>query len=152
MDSSDLTLTRSKQRIGLTALIDVVFILLMFFMLTSSFTQRQAVAIPVPSSIQNGHSETETPMLFVSSLQCLQLSASKQSQLHAEDSVAKIISLASSMMISDKNPLLLFTHEKLTLQNLLDVLSELKKAHIPTVFVKAIDAKDMPTCELSGHI
>jgi biopolymer transport protein ExbD len=36
---------RQKSAISLTALIDVVFILLMFFMLTSSFTQFSALAV-----------------------------------------------------------------------------------------------------------
>ena len=37
--------TRKSRKISLTALIDVVFILLMFFMLTSTFNHR----LPVPS-------------------------------------------------------------------------------------------------------
>ena len=37
--SSALTIRRKSRRISLTALIDVVFILLMFFMLTSSFSR-----------------------------------------------------------------------------------------------------------------
>lgn len=39
---------RSPRRIGLTPLIDVVFILLMFFMLTSSFIQWQQIELKTP--------------------------------------------------------------------------------------------------------
>lgn len=45
-----LVSTRARKKISLTALIDVVFILLMFFMLTSSFSQWQAVDLAAPAS------------------------------------------------------------------------------------------------------
>jgi biopolymer transport protein ExbD len=43
-----LVYQRRKQRIGLTALIDVVFILLMFFMLTSTFISSQQIEMKTP--------------------------------------------------------------------------------------------------------
>lgn len=45
-----LSAPRSKARIGLTPLIDVVFILLLFFMLTSTFVERTAVDVSTPSA------------------------------------------------------------------------------------------------------
>lgn len=45
-----LSAPRSKARIGLTPLIDVVFILLLFFMLTSTFVERTAVDVSTPST------------------------------------------------------------------------------------------------------
>ncbi|BFM06453.1 ExbD/TolR family protein [Halioxenophilus aromaticivorans] len=45
-----LLATPARKKISLTALIDVVFILLMFFMLTSSFSQWQAVELAAPAS------------------------------------------------------------------------------------------------------
>lgn len=45
-----LLLSRPRKSISLTALIDVVFILLMFFMLTSSFSQWQQVDLALPAS------------------------------------------------------------------------------------------------------
>ncbi|MCB1746533.1 MAG: biopolymer transporter ExbD [Gammaproteobacteria bacterium] len=42
--------TPRRSSIGLTALIDVVFILLMFFMLTSSFVRWHAVDLAVPAA------------------------------------------------------------------------------------------------------
>lgn len=42
---SALTVSRRRKPISLTALIDVVFILLMFFMLTSSFSQWKTVSL-----------------------------------------------------------------------------------------------------------
>lgn len=43
-----LLYSRKPRRISLTALIDVVFILLMFFMLTSTFSQWRSVAFNAP--------------------------------------------------------------------------------------------------------
>jgi biopolymer transport protein ExbD len=46
---NSLLIPRSRRTISLTALIDVVFILLMFFMLTSSFTRWSEIAIESPA-------------------------------------------------------------------------------------------------------
>ena len=51
--STSLLYTRRRSRIGMTALIDVVFILLMFFMLTSSFNQWKAVDFRSPVAVEN---------------------------------------------------------------------------------------------------
>ena len=45
-----LTYTAKKRKISLTALIDVVFILLMFFMLTTQFVQWQSVPLQLSQS------------------------------------------------------------------------------------------------------
>ncbi|WP_430415645.1 ExbD/TolR family protein [Marinobacter adhaerens] len=51
--STSLLYTRRRSRIGMTALIDVVFILLMFFMLTSSFNRWKAVDFRSPIAVEN---------------------------------------------------------------------------------------------------
>ena len=45
---------RPRRTIGLTPLIDVVFILLLFFMLASSFRDWRGIALPPPSSAAQG--------------------------------------------------------------------------------------------------
>ncbi len=45
-----LSAPRSTARIGLTPLIDVVFILLLFFMLTSTFAERRIMELSTPST------------------------------------------------------------------------------------------------------
>ncbi len=45
----DLSLPRRRQAISLTPLIDVVFILLLFFMLSSSFVQWRRIDLPLPA-------------------------------------------------------------------------------------------------------
>lgn len=54
---------RRARPISLTALIDVVFILLMFFMLTSSFSQWQMLDLLVPTS--NEHAEQDAPPVLI---------------------------------------------------------------------------------------
>ncbi len=50
------TRSRRRARIGLTPLIDVVFILLVFFMLASSFLDERAIAVGLPASSLGGAS------------------------------------------------------------------------------------------------
>lgn len=55
---------RRARPISLTALIDVVFILLMFFMLTSSFSQWQMLDLLVPTSSEQAEHDAP-PVLIV---------------------------------------------------------------------------------------
>ena len=66
-----------RKKIGLTALIDVVFILLMFFMLTSSFSHWRAIDLNLP--VQAAESiEPSVPQLLV-------LLANKELYLYGTD-------------------------------------------------------------------
>lgn len=56
---------RSRKGISLTALIDVVFILLMFFMLTSSFSQLQALALKSASAVDVAPENKAKPALVI---------------------------------------------------------------------------------------
>lgn len=53
----DLSQPKRKQSISLTPLIDVVFILLLFFMLSSSFTQWRAIQLPASTASQQASNE-----------------------------------------------------------------------------------------------
>ncbi|WP_372880273.1 ExbD/TolR family protein [Psychromonas sp.] len=59
----DLSLPRRKQAISLTPLIDVVFILLLFFMLSSSFSQWRQIKLPASSESQQASLEVITVTL-----------------------------------------------------------------------------------------
>ena len=57
---------RSSKKLGLTALIDVVFILLMFFMLTSSFIQWRSFDLTTRgNTVQTSAATTEPALLIV---------------------------------------------------------------------------------------
>lgn len=59
----DRPASSSKRLIGLTPLIDVVFILLLFFMLTSSFIQWQSLDLMVASG-NPGEGSDEPPLML----------------------------------------------------------------------------------------
>lgn len=59
----DLSLPRRKQAISLTPLIDVVFILLLFFMLSSSFSQWRQIKLPASTESQQSSLEFVTVIL-----------------------------------------------------------------------------------------
>ena len=48
------TKQRTKPRVHLTALIDIVFLLLIFFLLASNFIEQQGVAVSVPETQAEG--------------------------------------------------------------------------------------------------
>ena len=52
-----------RHSIGLTALIDVIFILLLFFMLTSTFTRWRAVDLQVPDA--GARESTQPPQIIL---------------------------------------------------------------------------------------
>ncbi len=56
---------RSAKKLGLTALIDVVFILLMFFMLTSSFVQWRSFDLASTGTAAPTTTNSSTPALLI---------------------------------------------------------------------------------------
>jgi len=59
------TQRRRRQIIGLTPLIDVVFILLVFFMLASSFVDWQSVSLGIPGDGQASATDSDTLIVRV---------------------------------------------------------------------------------------
>lgn len=59
-----LAITPRKKRISLTALIDVVFILLLFFMLTSSFSSLHTSQLALPAKGDTSNTNNTYPVLL----------------------------------------------------------------------------------------
>lgn len=59
----EVLIHRRGRRISLTALIDVVFILLMFFMLTTGFSHWQALELPAATA--SATTDSEPPVLLL---------------------------------------------------------------------------------------
>ncbi|QHJ10477.1 hypothetical protein FX988_00691 [Paraglaciecola mesophila] len=105
---------RRKQSISLTALIDVVFILLMFFMLTSSFTKFSAVEMQ--SSLAASTASDSKPQLLRLAL---------DGQLSNEQTMA----LTDSALTSDLDismPTVLQPTPDTQVQVIVDALSRMK--------------------------
>ena len=110
---------RRKQSISLTALIDVVFILLMFFMLTSSFTKFSAVEM---------QSSLAASVLSDSKPQLLRLSVDGQlsyAQVALGDS-ATLTDVALSSEFDASLPTVLQPAAETQVQVIVDALSRMK--------------------------
>ena len=117
--SSLLLPQRRKQSISLTALIDVVFILLMFFMLTSSFTKFSAVEM---------QSSLAASVLSDSKPQLLRLSVDGQlsyAQVALGDSAA-LTDVALSSEFDASMPTVLQPAAETQVQVIVDALSRMK--------------------------
>lgn len=67
VNSTSIWAPRRRRAISLTALIDVVFILLLFFMLTSTFTHWKAIELEAPQASVQLNSPSEVELLRLGS-------------------------------------------------------------------------------------
>jgi len=75
-----------KRKISLTALIDVVFILLMFFMLTTQFIQWQSIPLELPEAENTqAHSNQPNIALLLNNQGYIQVLNEQQTTHNAED-------------------------------------------------------------------
>jgi biopolymer transport protein ExbD len=106
-----------RRKISLTALIDVVFILLMFFMLTASFTQYSALTLNTPTASENAISESP---------QLLRISANSRVTVVGA-SHSKGITLSEVIpTLNPDSPIVILPHANANLQTILTVFEELK--------------------------
>lgn len=107
----DISPTR-KQSISITPLIDVIFILLFFFMLTSSFDQTRQIAIKTASGA------VPQPALISHKIILLTQNSLKiDGQLYARDA-AEVVNLLQGFVESDE-PVKVAASEQLSVQSLL---------------------------------
>ena len=109
---------RRAKPISLTALIDVVFILLMFFMLTSGFSQWQMLELSVPTSSEQAEQDAP-PVLIVYENEFALLT----------DVIKRPVSLKSVLLeLSDavNKPLVISGEESVTLARLLNVYEQMQ--------------------------
>lgn len=109
---------RTRKTISLTALIDVVFILLMFFMLTSSFSQWRAISLNTP--VASEQTSDRPPQLLI---------------IHSDGSFSQPgeSGLPLQQAIDDfdhRHPVVLLPEEKTTVQTIVSALEQLKGAGI----------------------
>lgn len=117
-----------RRKIGLTALIDVVFIMLMFFMLTSSFEQWKTIEIDAP--ISDVQSATPNLPQFI-----VLTSSGLLYPLH-EESIAVPYSeftLNSWSDMDTQRPILLLPEPEVKLQQIVSVIEQLLKIGLAEV-------------------
>ena len=119
-----------KKSISLTALIDVVFILLMFFMLTSTFVKWQAVTLqaPILAPEQSQSSEALPQFLRLSPVGSIEL-------INSPFKLAsfKHFSVDHLPAFEVDQPVYLMPEGEVSLQRLVDALEWLKARGLPSV-------------------
>ena len=107
----------ARRNISLTALIDVVFILLMFFMLTASFNQYAESTLNTPTEGKNPISD---------SVQILRLSATHTISIAGATEYASL-NLEEALSALDPDvPIILLPHSNVDLQTILSDFEMLK--------------------------
>ena len=118
---------RRRSPIGLTPLIDVVFILLLFFMLASSLTRLHAVALQSQSA--DGEQGAAPPALL------LRVQADGGLDLNGEPLAASELraALASSLTRRPDLSVIVQPADRVNLQVLLQVFDQLAEAGVPVL-------------------
>jgi biopolymer transport protein ExbD len=120
--------TRSRPVISLTPLIDVVFILLVFFMLASSFTHWRVIALDVTSS------EAETAQTTEKSVVTIDVSESAILIEGRSITMGNLVTeLKQKRADNPKLNIQLKPVEETSLQRIVDLLNQLKSADINRV-------------------
>ena len=116
--------------INLTSLIDVVFMLVIFFMLSSSFN-KSSIPISLPSS-ENSIQSSDT--------ESIRVTISKEKIIFLNDSITSIKNLSSESQklltsLGTRNAVL-YSDENVSLGFMISVIDELTKSGIENVSVK----------------
>ena len=117
---------RKRPLISLTPLIDVVFILLVFFMLASSFLDWRAIDLDAP--VRTGSGITDTPALLIE-IESGGLSVAG-SPITSEDLTGKV---ESALAERPDRPVLIAPAPGIALQQTIDVLDAVRGAEAGTI-------------------
>lgn len=116
--------------INITSLIDVVFMLVVFFMLSSSFN-KSSIPISLPSS-ENSIQSSDT--------ESIRVTISKEKIIFLNDSITSIKNLSSEsqklLTSSGTRNAVLYSDENVSLGFMISVIDELTKSGIENVSVK----------------
>lgn len=116
-----------RRSIGMTALIDVVFILLMFFMLTSSFSQWSAVDMSALAAVESREKAGNQIVLLNEDLS-LEWERSEHRLNHFQD-----LNASHAQWFDEGAPVLLVSDANVSIQNLvsaMDVLNGLGELNV----------------------
>lgn len=126
-NSKLLALVKKRKSISLTPLIDVVFILLMFFMLTSNFTQWRSInASTAMTGAVDDHTKTYVVALFADHR--LALLGSEFSISHYQDLSADDIDY-----FENASAVVLVPESNVDLQSIVSTLDGLKNVGLPAI-------------------
>jgi len=134
VDSDSLVFIPRRRSIGLTALIDVVFILLMFFMLSSSFNRWNAVDFDAPVAVES--IEKKQPQIIIlGSDSSLRLKGSTFSVPHYLDLKPEHVANFSA-----EQSLVILSEPEATVQSMVSTLEALKQLGVSSVTLGGVMA------------
>ncbi|MBD2860024.1 biopolymer transporter ExbD [Spongiibacter sp. KMU-158] len=128
--NSALISRRKARSIGLTALIDVVFILLMFFMLTSSFSRWQAHTLQ--SQIGGETVSDSSAPLFLLMFKAGHFALFRDGEQGALGELNEVVSDLNSSEL-DARTLVLVPDSEMSVQSIMNALGELDALGISAV-------------------
>ena len=129
------TLRRAPRSLPLVPLIDVVFILIIFFMLTTSFMRLESLELMLPSAAAKNTSKQEVVHLFIESGGGMILGQRHVSQEDLAESLSRMF---------QKDPgtrIMLLTADGVTMQQLVSVMDRIYMAGGRSLFVRKWDNK-----------
>lgn len=121
---------RSKKNLPLTALIDVMFILIIFFMLTTSFMKIESLELMLPSSGSKKVASQEVLHLYIRSNGEMNLGK------RAIDQEALTESLARMFEKDPATKIMLLTADGVTMQQLVNIMDRIYMAGGHSLFVR----------------
>lgn len=122
---------RRRQLIGLTPLIDVVFILLIFFMLASSFSNWQSISLGVPGDGQANATDSDTLVIRLLADGGLQLDGEP-----LNDVGALVSRLGNVFATEPERAVVVRPDESVTLQRIVRVVERLNAAGGSRISIK----------------
>ena len=134
--ATQLLPTKRKRDISLTALIDVVFILLMFFMLTSSFIQQKMVTINTPGIAKHA-GETQPQLLVLHNDKSLTFFNDERHRLNNWEELPALI--------NQQEPLILLPEQRVSLANIVGAMENITQQGVTTLTLgKSVEVSSTP--------
>lgn len=109
---------RPKKRVSLTALVDVVFILLFFFMLTSSFSQNKGIDFQSP--VVSESNTLQQPQL-------IELHQDGSLSLYGKSSLLKLTDATIAEVVDVHRPTVILPNAQTDVQSIISAMERLNK-------------------------
>ena len=135
----------SDARVEMTSMVDVTFLLLIFFMVTATFTLQRAIAMPnseLPSTVTQIQDDTPPPEVTVKIDAFggfLVLAPSWDREVLGKQSLVSALKQASAEQQDDDRVLMIVVHEDSKLQTLVDAIDAGTIAGYASLQVEQVD-------------
>jgi biopolymer transport protein ExbD/DNA-directed RNA polymerase subunit M/transcription elongation factor TFIIS len=130
----------------LTPMVDVTFLLLVFFMITASFSLQKTIQIPAPDPDKQGAAQSET-MLEELLDESIQVDINEENVIFIDDEplsdVNELVSMLSEKMIADgKSELIVTAHAVSLHENVIRVIDAAKEVGMQKIRLASTSSND----------